>query len=69
MTDHVPENETEVTIYPAYMYALGLVDEPPPRVGETLSPEARVEADLFEQTSDAMDALTENLNPVPPRNQ
>ena len=31
--------------------------------------EAMVEADLFEQTSDAMDALTENLNPVPPRNQ
>lgn len=30
--------------------------------------EAMVEADLFDQTTDAMDALTENLNPVPPRN-
>ena len=24
---------------------------------------------LYDQTTDAMDALTENLNPVPPRNQ
>jgi hypothetical protein len=31
--------------------------------------EAMVEADLFDQTTDAMDALTENLNPVPPRNR
>ena len=31
--------------------------------------EAMAEAGLFEKTSDAMDALTENLNPVPPRNQ
>ena len=31
--------------------------------------EAMVEADLFEQTTEAMDALTENLNPVPPRNR
>ena len=38
MTDPVPESETEVTIYPVYMYALGLGDEPPPRGGETLTP-------------------------------
>ena len=31
--------------------------------------EAVVEADLFDQTTDAMDALTESLNPVPPRNR
>ena len=24
---------------------------------------------LYDQTTDAMEALTENLNPVPPRNQ
>jgi len=27
------------------------------------------EQDLYARTTDAMDAMTENLNPVPPRNQ